>query len=337
MINTRITDTHGLDYPIASAGMAFVARPQLVAAVSNVGGMGFLGADMTPPPGIAAMIAATRELTSGPFGIDFVTPFFTDEHLDACVSNPVAVVVFFWGLPKQDWIDKLHSAGTRVWLQVGSLAEARQATNLDIDALIVQSTEAGGHNHSSAGLMVLLPAVVDAVAPLPVIAAGGIVDGRGLAAALVLGADAVWCGTRFLASEEANAHAEYKRRVVAASVDDTVRTTLFGAEWPGQPMRVVRNRVVQDWLGREQEATATGAGGEPIGHTVMGGQAVPIPKFSMVLPTPETEADFEEMGLTMGESAGQVTDIKPAAEIVSGMGQGAEKILDALSVRAVKS
>lgn len=329
MNSTRITESLGLEYPIICAGMAFVARPPLAAAVSNAGAMGFLGADMTPPPGIAAMIQATQELTSKPFGIDFATPFFTDAHLAACESDPPAVVVFFWGLPRPEWIERLHAAGSQVWLQVGSLAQAREASSSNLDALIVQGTEAAGHNRSSAGLMTLLPAVVDTVAHLSVIAAGGIVDGRGLAAALTLGADAVWCGTRFLASQEANAHAEYKRRVVAASVDDTVRTTLFGAEWPDQPMRVVKNRVVREWFGREAEAMQFAADAQPIGHTVLGGQTVPIPKFSMVLPTPESDGDFEEMGLTMGESAGLIGTIKPAAEIVREMGHDASRILEA--------
>jgi NAD(P)H-dependent flavin oxidoreductase YrpB (nitropropane dioxygenase family) len=147
--------------------MAFVARPPLAAAVSNAGGMGVLGADMTPPPDIAAMIQATRELTSKPFGVDFITPFFTDAHLAACESNPPAVVVFFWGLPTPEWIERLHAAGSQVGLQVGSLAEARDAVGSNLDALIVQGAEAAGHNRSSAGLMTLLPAVADAVGRCP--------------------------------------------------------------------------------------------------------------------------------------------------------------------------
>jgi NAD(P)H-dependent flavin oxidoreductase YrpB (nitropropane dioxygenase family) len=167
-----------------------------------------------------------------------------------------------------------------------------------------------------------------------VIAAGGITDGRGLAAALALGVDAVWCGTRFLASQEANVHTEYKRRVVAASVDDTVRTTLFAAEWPGQLMGVVRNGAVREWLGREAQAMESGPGAKPIGHTRVGGQTVPIPKFSMILPTPDTDGDFEEMGLTMGESAGLIGNIKPAANIVREMGHDADRIFEAGRIRA---
>lgn len=326
----RLSDSLAFSVPIFSAGMAFVAGPPLAAAVSNAGGIGFLGAGMAPPEGVKAMIEATRSMTSGPFGIDFVTDFFSTEHLDACVAARPDVVVFFWNYPQREWIDRLHGAGTQVWMQVGSLAEARTASGLGLDALIVQGAEAGGHNRASAGLISLLPAVVDAVAPLPIIAAGGIADGRGLAAALTLGAEAIWCGTRFLASEEAAAHPHYKRSVVDAGVDDTVRTTLFGPEWPDQPTRVFRNRLVREWAGREAEAKIFGQTRGPVGKTTLGSEEMPIPVFSSMLPTQETEGDLEDMGLTMGESAGLIGDILPAAVIVREMVDEARVILAGL-------
>lgn len=325
--STNFLERLGIEVPVLSAGMAFAAGPALAAAVSNAGGMGFLGAGLAPPEGIAAMIAATRRLTNRPFGIGFVTPFFTEVHLAACREARPHAVVFFWEQPQRAWIEALQASGTQVWMQVGSLAEAKEAAACGVDAVIAQGAEAGGHNRASAGMMTLLPAVVDALAPLPVIAAGGIADGRGLAAALALGAQAAWCGTRFLAAEESEAHAEYKRRVLGASVDDTLRTALFGPEWPDQSMRVLKNRVVREWAGREAEARALPATGTTIGRTMLGGQEVPLPRFSVILPTTETEGDFEEMGLTMGESAGLIREVRAAGAIVREMAAQAEAIL----------
>ncbi|OJH36343.1 NAD(P)H-dependent flavin oxidoreductase [Cystobacter ferrugineus] len=328
-MKTRLTQQYGLDVPIISAGMAFLAGPSLAAAVSNAGGLGTLGGAMLPPPALGAMVRATRELTARPFGVDLIGDFVEDAHIEVLAEERVAVVVFFWALPRRAHVERLRGAGTRVWIQVGSVAEAREAAALGADAIIAQGAEAGGHNRAEASTFALLPAVRAAVAPLPVIAAGGIVDGRGLLAALALGAEAVWCGTRFLASVEAQAHDEYKRRVLAAGVGDTVRTTLFGPEWPGQAMRVLRNRAVREWAGREAEALALPAS-EPIGHTLLGGQRVPLPRFSALLPTVHTEGDFEQMGLTVGEACGNVHELRPAAELVLAMVVEAREVLATL-------
>lgn len=332
MIHTRITKMLGIETPICSAGMAFVGRPELAAAVSNSGGLGGLGCDMNPPEGLRAMLRETRALTSHPISVDMVGDFLTDGHIDVCVEEGVEVVVFFWTPPSAAQVERLQQNGTRVWMQVGSVAEAGEAAALGVDAIIVQGSEAGGHNRAEAATMSLLPAVIRAVAPIPVLAAGGITDGRGLAAALCLGAEGVWCGTRFLASAEANAHEEYKARIVAAGVGDTVRTDLFGREWPFQTERVIRNRTVAEWGERAAEAMATPPG-ESVGTTVMGGETIPIPSFSAVLPTPETEGDFDQFNLTAGESCGNVLDIRPAAQIVSRMTADAVEVLDGLASR----
>ncbi len=158
------------------------------------------------------------------------------------------------------------------------------------------------------------------------IAAGGIADGRGMLAALALGAEAVWVGTRFVASQEAFAHDEYKRRILKAEAAETVRTTIFGPEWPHQPMRVIRNRVVNEWIDREKEVVYNGPT-EFIGATNIAGQHVPLPKFSALLPMPETVGDFDAMCLTAGESVGLVKEIKPAGEIVRGMVEEAGSII----------
>jgi enoyl-[acyl-carrier protein] reductase II len=319
LLRTRLSETYGLEAPFIGAGMAFIATAPLVAAVSNAGGMGTLGGSLLPPDRLRELIRATRSLTAKPFGVNFITQFTEEAQLDVCCEEQIPVVSFFWNDPPEAFIRRLHGAGVQVWMQVGSLQEAREAVRGGVDAVIVQGTEAGGHNRSTATVLALVPAVVDAIAPVPVIAAGGIADGRGVVAALALGADAVWVGTRLVASLEANAHDEYKRRIVEAEAADTVCTTIFGPEWPHQPMRVIRNRVVNEWITREQEVIYSPEPTELIGQTILAGKPVPLPTFSSLPPTPDATGDLEEMALIAGESAGIVKEIKPAGEIVQGM------------------
>jgi NAD(P)H-dependent flavin oxidoreductase YrpB (nitropropane dioxygenase family) len=327
LFTTRITRDYDIEEPIICAGMGFVGMPPLAAAVSNAGAMGTLGTATMPADAVRELIRTTRTLTSRPFGVNFITQFTTETHIDVCIEERVPVVSFHWNDPPAAFIKRLRANGIKVWMQVGSLEMAHRAAEIGVDALIVQGSEAGGHNRSVATTMTLLPAIFSALAPLPMIAAGGIADGRGLVAALALGADAVWVGTRFLASNEAYAHEEYKRRVLEAAIDDTVLTTLFGVEWPGAQARVLRNRVANQWVGRESAIPAPVEPPELIGHTVLGGNRIPLPKFSALLPTPETTGDFDEMCMVMGESVGLIKDIKPAGEIVREMAEEAEWII----------
>jgi NAD(P)H-dependent flavin oxidoreductase YrpB (nitropropane dioxygenase family) len=327
MLTTQITQTYHLFTPIISAGMACVATPKLAAAVSNAGGMGTFSAAMVSPEDLRQLICDTRTFTNAPFGIDFITDMTQAEHISVCIEEQVPVVIFFWSLPPSDWVTQLQNNGVKVWMEVGSVQDAKEAQTLGFDAIIAQGAEGGGHNRAEASTFCLLPAICQAVAPIPVIAAGGIIDGKGLVAALALGAEAVWCGTRFLASEEAYAHAEYKSRVLEAQLGDTTRTTLFGPEMPGQMMRVIRNRAVYQWGDRVREAMTHSHTQPPIGSTIIGGQTVPMPKFSIILPMPNTTGDFEEMCLTAGESSGNITTLKSAKDIVRDMEKEALDLL----------
>jgi NAD(P)H-dependent flavin oxidoreductase YrpB (nitropropane dioxygenase family) len=334
MWHTPFTEQYRLDIPLVSAGMGFYAVPELVAAVSNVGGLGVLGVSPEPPTRMRSMIQAVKTLTSRPFGVDFIMedasfgPITTEEHIDVCIAEAVPVAVFFWNLPPAGWLERLHVTGTKVWMQVGTLQGALEAVRAGVDAIIVQGSEAGGHNRSTVGTLSLVPAVVDAIAPVPVLAAGGIADGRGVAAALALGADAVWVGTRLLASREAYAHDEYKRRLLGASVDDIARTALFGPEWPNAVMRVIRNRVVREWAGRDDKTPPQPEPSQIIGRTIFLGEEYVMPKFSAILPTPDTTGDVDEMCLAAGESAGQVKEIQPAGLIVQEMMEEAKRIIE---------
>ena len=333
MLRTRVTAEYGFDVPIVLAPMGFIATPPLVAAVSGAGGLGLIGASPAPPAAFAEMIRVTRSLTPAPFGAGFLVvdtamgPSTVDEHIAIVTEERLPVVVFHWELPPRAWVDELHRGGTRVWLQAGSVERAREAVALGADAVICQGAEAGGHNRSTTSLLALLPAMVDAIRPTPVIAAGGIADGRTLAAALLLGAGAASLGTRFIASPEANAHTEYKRRIAAAGPGATVFTHLFGPEWPDARIRVLRNRVVDEWRGRDEKTPPQPEPASCIGTTRLGGAEYRMPKFSALLPTPETSGDFDEMCLPAGESAALTSAVTPAAEIVRALADEAESLL----------
>ena len=330
MFDTSFTRRFGLTAPIINAGMAFVAGPALVAAVANAGAFGMLGGAMVPPEGLRAMIRATRALTTKPFGVDLIGDFVVDAHIDVVIEEQVSAVVFFWSAPSRGTVERLKKAGIFVMMQVGRVAEALEASALGVDALIVQGAEAGGHNRSEARLAALLPVIGRELPGVPLIAAGGIIDGARMAAALAIGAEAVWCGTRFLASEEADAHEGYKARVVAAEKDCTSITTVFGPEWPGQPLRALVNRAVRCSAGREAEALAEAAE-EVIGSTMLGGEVVPVPRYSALLPTRAFEADLEWSCLTAGEAAAEVQSVEPAHVIVGKM------MAEARAVRAQRA
>ena len=327
MIATRISQQYSIDHPVIGAGMGIVAMPPLVAAISNAGGMGTLGAGLMPPDAVRGAIAQIRSMTSKPFGVNFITQFANEEHVDAAIQGKPNVISFHWNDLPVKLIERVKAAGIRVWVQVGTVAMARDAATLGVDAIIAQGSESGGHVRGEAATMVLLPAIIDAVGPaMPVLASGGIADGRGMAAALALGADAVWVGTRFLASTEATAHPEYKRRVLAAGPGDTLVTTMFGPEWPDR-QRVLVNRVVREWGHRVDQIPDELRKAPSIGKTMMGPDPYDMPKFSVFLPIPETQGDFEEMNMVAGESSGLINDVQTAAHIVQSMVKQAEQII----------
>jgi NAD(P)H-dependent flavin oxidoreductase YrpB (nitropropane dioxygenase family) len=330
-LRTRFTDAFGLTTPIAQAGMAFVGMtPDLAVAVSNAGALGSLGVGLMPAPALAQTVAAIQAGTGGPFHVNFITPLTGPAQLDAVCAAGVAAASFHWGHPPRAWIDQLHAAGVRVLEQVGSVADARRAADDGVDVVVAQGREAGGHNFATLPTFALVPLVVDAVAPALVLAAGGIADGRGLAAALMLGADGAWVGTRFVATTESGAHDGYKSRVVAAAGTDTVRTALFGPETPEfNPMRVLRNRVVAEWADRVAEIPADTSGLPVVGHVDLGGQHLELHRFSNLVPMRElTTGDLEEMPLLAGQGVGLVGSVEPAADVVAAMTARAVEMLD---------
>jgi NAD(P)H-dependent flavin oxidoreductase YrpB (nitropropane dioxygenase family) len=332
MFVTSITRAFGLTTPIVNAGMAMIARPPLAAAVCEAGGLGTIGCDISPPGVLRDLVRQTKALTKRPFGVDLIGNFVTEEHLSVLVEERVALAIFFWTLPTPQQVERLKQAGIKVWMQIGAVAEAAQAVALGADALIVQGAEAGGHTRAEASTMTLFPRIRRRFPSLPLLAAGGIVDGATMTAALVLGADAVWCGSRFLASLEAEAHDAYKARVLSADVGDTAMLSIYGPEWPDQAMRAIINDGARVALGREAAAIKD-AEGQVIGSTVLNGQTIPVPRYSAILPTRDFNGDIEQACLTAGQSAGNIDEILPAGEIVRRMTSEAKAALARLAAK----
>lgn len=335
-ISTRLTREYRLRYPFVCAGMGFVAYPALAAAVSNAGGLGVLGATPDPAPSLPVMAAELRSLTSRPWGVDLICaetglgPACTDEHIEACVDLQVPLVVFHHDPPPRAWVRRLDSAGIPIWMQISTLELAGAAAELGFAGLVVQGAEAGGHNRAVTPLHDLIGLVRQRHPGRLLLAAGGIADGAGVAAAIRAGADGVWVGTRLVASTEAAAHPEYQRRLVEAG-SGPVTTTAFGPEWPGQRYHLLPTRTVAEWAGREHEIPDPPPGPQIIGHTTLfpHSAAMPydMPKFSAIPPGPDTTGDWDEMAYPAGEGVTRIHDIRPAGQIVTDMMTEAHALL----------
>jgi len=331
MLQNRFTERYGLTVPLAQAGMAFAGMtPPLGIAVSNAGAMGSIaGVGILPPEAVEMLVGGVQAGTGKPFHVNFITRYMSDPLIDLMCRMKPAAVSFHWGHPEQVWIDRLHGAGIDVWEQVGSVEAARTAAAAGVDVIVAQGAGAGGHNYGSAGTIALTPAIVDAVGDRAMIlAAGGIADGRGLAAALMLGADGAWVGTRFVATREAAVAAEYKDRIVAAGVGDTTRTHVFGRHDPAfNPMRVLKTALIEEWDSRI-DAIPPGDENNPlIGQMSLLGQPTPMHKFTNMVPMEGATGDFDLMALLAGESVGLITDLPGAAEVVARFAQEAADVL----------
>ena len=314
----------------------------LAAAVSNAGGLGVLGGSgRLTAEDVRLRIARTRELTDRPFGLNLIIKGvelglpehieWAEERVAIAVEERVPLLVFFCGDPTP-YVAEAHRHGVRVAVQVGSVDEAERAAAGGVDIVIAQGVEAGGHVRAMTSLLVNLPTIVDAVAPVPVLASGGIADGRGLVAALALGAQGVSLGTRFVATDEAHIPDEYKRRVLEAGAADTVYGYLFDIGFPDTPHRMLRNRVVSEWEAagrpepgaREHEADTVGV------ITMPDGERAEIPRYASMMAVPEFEGDLELVPLWAGESVGLVCDLLPAGEIVRRIAREADEVIAAL-------
>ena len=301
----------GVEIPIVQAAMGGATSPQLAAAVSNAGGLGMLALAWSPPDAVRSEIRATKALTKRPFGVNLLSQP-QEERLAICLAEGVPVISFFWG-QAGSLTETAHRGGAKVLHTVSSADAARLAVDDGADAIVAQGWEAGGHVYGTVTTMALVPAVVDRIAPVPVLAAGGIADGRGLAAAMELGAAGAWIGTRFLASNEAAIHPRYRDRLLAAKETDTEYGTLFDVGWPDAPHRSLRNKTIEAW-----EA----AGRPPTGRRPSEGEVVAKSQYGDVVayqshtPGAGDEGDIDALALWSGQGVSLVRRVQPAAVIV---------------------
>jgi NAD(P)H-dependent flavin oxidoreductase YrpB (nitropropane dioxygenase family) len=316
-----------IEHPIIAAPMGpDLTGPELVAAVSNAGGLGVLQAQLSPPPVFRQEIRRVRALTDKPFGVNLLLHFPVENQVAMCLEERVPVLSFFWGDPTP-YVKRAHAAGVKVFHQVGSVADARRAADAGVDVIIAQGVEAGGHVAGEVSTLALVPRVVDEVAPRPVAAAGGIADARGVVAVLALGAQAAVLGTRFLASAESRAHAHYKQKVLEAGEEDTVRTILFGHGWPNAPHRTLRTPFVEQWLGQEARGQESRPDEPEVGRTVVGGRPMPVLRFMGLPPNCDASGDIDSMDLLAGQGVGLIDQIRPAGQIVRQLMEDAQQII----------
>lgn len=315
MIHTPICDLLGIEHPVFLGGMAAHTSAPLVAAVSNAGGMGGMGMAILQAEQVREGLAAIREATEKPFSVNFLLFLVKEEHFAAALEEAPPVLSFAWPRLDQElgpYFDRAHEAGAKVMFMAGGVGEAVRAAKAGADVIVAQGTEGGGHVGWMACLP-LVPMVVDAVNPLPVLAAGGIADGRGLAAALALGAQGVLLGTRFLATKEAPLPTSFKTAIVASDGHDTelleIPDLAGGRVWPGAMARAKRNAFIERWAGREWALRA---------H-----QAQAAADLAEALKS----GDADNALLYMGQDAGLIDAVLPAGDVVSRIVEEAEHVL----------
>ncbi|MGO9452619.1 MAG: NAD(P)H-dependent flavin oxidoreductase [Candidatus Binataceae bacterium] len=328
MLHTRICDLFGIELPIVSAGMGGVALARLAAAVSEAGGLGTIALGGFTPEAMLSEISAARVLTQKPMAANLLIPFLREGTFKLIANEPIDAVTLFWGDPSEH-IPVAKAAGVRriIW-QCGSAAEALEAKRAGADAIIAQGFEAGGHVRGTVTTLALIPEVRDAIGDLPLIAAGGVVDGRGLAAVLALGADGAVFGTQFLASEESSAHSIYKQRLLTAHASDTIHTKLYDVGWPDAAHRVIRTKVVEEWerAGCPEPGKRPGEG-QQIATTHGWGIDAPLLKYAVSTPAEYVEGDIESLPFYAGESVSLVREILPAGDIVRRIADEARAVI----------
>jgi nitronate monooxygenase len=308
---TPLCELLGIEHPIIAAPLS--VDPQLPAAVSNAGGLGTVGLGWADDAGDVVRRIAT--LTDRPFAGNFVLASDQHARIDQALSAGLRIVSLFWGDPA-GYVDLVHSAGGLVMHTVGSAEEARHAVGCGADIIVAQGREAGGHVWSGVATLPLVPAVVDAVTPVPVIAAGGIGDARGVAAVLALGAQAALLGTRFLLADEMPIHDEYRERVIAATETDAEwYPNLYEVGWPDAPHRAIHNSTAERWEAAGRPAPGGRPGeGDVIARFASGEK---ILRYSPAPPMVGTTGDIEALSLWVGQSVALAKRSQPAAEIVA--------------------
>jgi NAD(P)H-dependent flavin oxidoreductase YrpB (nitropropane dioxygenase family) len=315
MIHTRICDLLGVRHPIVLGGMGTATTAPLVAAVSNAGAFGTLGTSAFNAATLETEIASIRERTDKPFGVNHLLFQIKEDMFTVTLRARPTVAAFAWARKDQnlrEYFQRARDAGCKVMYMANEVPEALRAAEAGADVLVAQGTEAGGHVGWMAALP-LVPMMVKAVAPLPVLSAGGIADGRGFAASLALGADGVLLGTRFMATPEAPIHANYKQVIVKSDGHDTVLTEIPDLAtqrvWPGAMSRAQRNKFIERWSGREW---ALRQNASEVGKQVAAARAA---------------GDIDNASLSFGQDAGLIDSVKSVREVVAEIIAEAEAII----------
>ena len=309
-IRTVLCDLLGIEYPIIQGGMAWVATGELAAAVSEAGGLGMIGAGNAPPEVVRKEVHKARSLTSKPFGVNvyFMSPY-TEQVIDMLVEERVPVVSTGAGNPGK-YVPRLKEAGAKVMSLVASVNLAKRLERAGVDILVAEGMECGGHIGEIA-TMPLVPQIVDAVG-IPVVAAGGIYDGRGLVAALALGAVGVQMGTRFVCAKECTVHPNYKRAIIEAKD----RSTVVTGRPTGHPVRVIENKLARQFLELERK----GASKEEL-------EALGVGKLRAAV----VDGDVEYGSVMAGQVSAMVKKEETCREIIEDVMNGAERVLARLS------
>ena len=314
MIRTRITELLGIDHPIISAPMGTAAGAELAAAVSEAGGLGLIGTGGAGTPDwLREQIRTVREYTNRPFGVGFISSYPSlDSLVEVALEERVPVIAHSFADPTP-YVAAAHAASIKVLAQVQKLSHANIVALAGVDIIVAQGTEAGGHggHHST---LPMVAAVLDVAGEIPVVAAGGIADGRGLAAALMMGAEGAWVGSRFVASRESTSKDYEKERIVEASIDDTMNTKAFdlamGSSFPlDVGHRVLRNDFATEWHARDSEVLAKS---EELRAQVSAAVAA---------------RDVSIAPVSVGDAVSLILSIEPAGDIVRRMVEEAEAIL----------
>jgi NAD(P)H-dependent flavin oxidoreductase YrpB (nitropropane dioxygenase family) len=315
MLRTRICALLGMEHPIVLGGMGNATSPELVAAVSTAGGLGVLGATRQNPEELARDAAAIRAATTRPFGLNLLLFMERAGQYEALLAARPKVISTAWAALEQDlgsYVARAHAVGALAMHMISTVAEAKVAARAGVDIIVAQGTEGGGHI-GLMGTMPLVPMVVSAVAPIPVLAAGGVADGRGLAAALALGADGVLLGTRFLATDESPIAKGFKQAILDSDGHDTLVTDIpdvaSGNTWPGAYVRVRRNRFIEEWMGRDNELRRRRV------------------EVSAQIRQAAQAGDPDRGAVMIGQTAGLIDRIEPAADLVRQISRDAEAIL----------
>lgn len=305
-VTTPFTELVGCRLPLQLAGMGGgTSDVGLAAAVTEAGGLGVLGAGGLPGPVVEPMLDALSGATQGPFGVNFLMPFL-DRDAVVAASKRCRVVEFFYASPERELVELVHEGGALAGWQVGSADEARAAVQAGCDFVAVQGTEAGGHVRGKQTLREVLAEAAAAVS-VPIVAAGGIGTPGDVAGALAEGASAVRIGTCFLAAQESVAHPVYIDALIGASAEDTVVTEAFSVEWPNAPHRVLRSCI----------AAAEATDEDVVGSLSLGAMEIPVPRFSVTVPTKDVKGNVAAMCMYAGTSVGAVREQRLAAAIVA--------------------